>query len=93
MTVTATAQNTDATTITIDGRTQGLFGGALKENVSSLSDYLKSALPKLAEQSIRSSGSATAGIAGELERIAALHKSGSLSAEEFARAKSKLLGG
>jgi multidrug resistance efflux pump len=45
----------------------------------------------LAAQDIASSAGGSGEISGELERLADLHKSGVLTAEEFAQAKAQLL--
>jgi hypothetical protein len=96
MTVTASASGSK-TTVRIDGHTQGLFGGTLQENVTSLGEYLKHALPDLARQYAEAAGGAAkadgGSIAQQLERLSALYESGALSEQEFTQAKQKIIAG
>lgn len=92
MTVNALAGAGGNTTIAIDGRTQGLFGGTVRQNVEALATYLKSALPELDTQVKAQAGGGHKDVAAELERLVALHKSGALTDQEFAQAKQKIIG-
>lgn len=92
MVVSATSGAAGKTVITIDGQTQGWLSGTVRENVDSLATYLTSALPELDRQSAAQGATGTKDVAAELERLAALHKSGALSDQEFAKAKQKIIG-
>lgn len=89
MTVSAKADGV-CTKLTIDGRTQGLFGGSLQEHVSGLQAFLTDALPAAAAERTDRPAAST-GMADELEKLAKLHAAGVLSDAEFGEAKKKLL--
>lgn len=98
MIVTATPNSGDSTTIEINGHTQGLLGGTLKENVNGLRDYLVQALPDLHQQfkkmllaDSHAKPHAGTSVAEEIERLSNLHKAGALSDSEYAQAKQKIL--
>lgn len=98
MIVTAKPSPNGNTTIEINGHTQGLWGGTLKENVNGLQDYLVRSLPDINQQykQIQLSDSHEQarlgiGIAQEIERLSNLHKAGALSDTEYTQAKQKLL--
>lgn len=92
MTVNTSAGAAGSTTISIEGKTQGLFGGTVRQNVDSLATYLKSALPELDKHSRAQAEGGAKDVAAELERLVALHKAGALTDQEFAQAKQKILG-
>jgi putative oligomerization/nucleic acid binding protein len=83
----------DCVRITIDGRTQGLVGGKLRDNVHGLRDYMLEALPECAHQNgaQTSETGAIVSVVGEIERLAELHSKGILTDTEFADAKRKIL--
>lgn len=98
MIVTATSNSDDSTNIEINGHTQGLLGGTLKENVNGLREYLVQALPELHQQykqllltNNHAQSRPGIGVAEEIERLSTLHKAGALSDAEYAQAKQKIL--
>ena len=85
---------TALTRIEIDGKTQGLVGSALRENIYGLRDYLTRALPECEQKNVVTSEETpqpVAGIASEIERLSALYEKGLLTEPEFIAAKGKLL--
>jgi len=99
MIVTAKPFPKDSTEIEINGHTQGLLGGTLKDNVNGLKDYLIQALPEFEKQynqiilteNVEKSRSGV-GIAEVIERLSRLHKDGAISDDEYSQAKKKALG-
>jgi hypothetical protein len=92
MKVIAVPEGDNSTRININGRTQGLIGGKLTENVHGLRDYLMHALPECRRAHADSeSTSKVRGVASEIERLAELHQKGLLSDGEFADAKRNIL--
>jgi hypothetical protein len=93
MKVAAVPDGDSSTRISIGGRTQGLIGGKLAENVHGLRDYLARALPECQRQHAERPGlpQNSNSIASEIERLAELHKKGLINEREFADAKKKIL--
>lgn len=98
MIVTAKPSTDGRTEIEINGHTQGVLSGALKENVNELKDYLTQFLPDLEQQHRQSNAEnslpqrASVGIAEEIEHLSNLHKAGAISEDEYAQAKRQILG-
>lgn len=93
MTATAVPDRDGETSVSIDGKVQGLLSGAAKENVNSLRDYLIIALPDYCAAVANQTKEAVPNsLASEIQQLVALRDSGALSEDEFNKAKQKLLG-